>query len=460
MKWLIPVTLFLLATPVRAEGVDLLLPTRENVARLRLEIAAEGDASLEAKWGKFLDELFDYVDFDRDGTLSESEAKRLVPLPGAAGLKKDDLTRANFQSACRAAGFTSIVSKVVPATATQLQASAVLFGRLDQNPDGALSKAELARVGDLFKRLDIDEDDALTREEILAATILQEKAKPEGQFVRVSALDAKSQPAATFQLRLPRTGTKSIWNVSDSSEFKAEADHSDVVRFSLPGVTGSCDGSRNDFDGQLASTREFYAVSFQSALGGKPFLETSRMEDEPALQPVAVMLPFADRDGDGKLTPKEVEVFLNLVERGSRCQMTLTVGDPGPDLFALLDADRDGKIDRREASRAAEQLLGNRTTVRREDLARHVSLTLEAGPAERAFGPIRFATPKRSVPSVTPKQPIGPAWYRAMDRNGDGLLTPKEFLGSPDQFAKWDTDRDGLLSASEAEAAGRTPAMK
>ncbi len=45
----------------------------------------------------------------------------------------------------------------------------------------------------------------------------------------------------------------------------------------------------------------------------------------------------------------------------------------------------------------------------------------------------------------------GPQWFRAMDRNGDGFVSVREFLGTPEQFRKLDRDGDGLLSAEEAE---------
>jgi hypothetical protein len=42
-----------------------------------------------------------------------------------------------------------------------------------------------------------------------------------------------------------------------------------------------------------------------------------------------------------------------------------------------------------------------------------------------------------------------------MDRNGDGDVSWKEFLGTREQFRRLDRDGDGLISAEEAEAAER-----
>jgi hypothetical protein len=46
-----------------------------------------------------------------------------------------------------------------------------------------------------------------------------------------------------------------------------------------------------------------------------------------------------------------------------------------------------------------------------------------------------------------------PLWFRKMDRNRDGDISPKEFLGTREQFRRLDLDGDGLISLAEAERA-------
>jgi hypothetical protein len=42
-----------------------------------------------------------------------------------------------------------------------------------------------------------------------------------------------------------------------------------------------------------------------------------------------------------------------------------------------------------------------------------------------------------------------------MDRNGDGVISPREFLGPPEVFRELDTNGDGVISPQEAARAAR-----
>ena len=72
-----------------------------------------------------------------------------------------------------------------------------------------------------------------------------------------------------------------------------------------------------------------------------------------------------------------------------------------------------------------------------------------------SFGRNQIFTPNANPQNmpVTPRlrsQSTGPVWYRRMDRNLDGDITWREFLGSREQFDRLDRNADQMIDLSEA----------
>ena len=105
--------------------------------------------------------------------------------------------------------------------------------------------------------------------------------------------------------------------------------------------------------------------------------------------------------------------------------------------FEWLDADQDGQRGLAELRNAGKRL-GN-LTPRQADY----SLTLLPGVVAE-YG-VRLRRPEG-------RKSRGPAWFAAMDRNGDGFVSRAEWLGTDEAFDELDRDGDGLISPEESRA--------
>src|SRR5205823_501092 len=86
------------------------------------------------------------------------------------------------------------------------------------------------------------------------------------------------------------------------------------------------------------------------------------------------------------------------------------------------------------------------------EIPRRYQLGAQRGPVggDNLGGVFAISTGGFMGSAPQPQRKEGPLWFRKMDRNRDGDVSRREFLGTDEQFRQIDKDGDGLISAREA----------
>jgi Ca2+-binding EF-hand superfamily protein len=421
---------------------------------------------------RLTDALFLHLDKDKDGKLSKEEVA-----VAAAALHKLDLDEDEMITAAELApglfGFNVNFGYRGPTRMTALDSASFLtivpgealgrvveqiMGRYDKDKNHKLSREEIGLDAATFDRLDANKDGQLEVGELekwlrgpadlelivrlgalvpskRQANLLGQIASQLGKTV-VPALDVVSpkDKSSPFAKAVRAEGGNLLITLGDA---QIELNHTDNTRMAFGG------------------NKQFYLQQFKTAAGAKAYLEKAEGMGSPYFRG---LFDFADRDGDGKLHEKELIAFLDLQNKGSASFATLTLTDYGRGLFELFDANGDGRLGLRELRTAWTRLAPydreGKGAISRTDIPRRFQLMVSQG---NTFFASRFNNfnprPNQSVMQTVFGGKAGPLWFRKMDRNGDGDVSPQEFLGSPEDFERIDTDHDGLIDATEAAKA-------
>ncbi len=169
--------------------------------------------------------------------------------------------------------------------------------------------------------------------------------------------------------------------------------------------------------------------------------------------PFVSLFDMMDADGDGKLYMKEVDAFVDQQTQAARSQMVLSVADQGRAIFAIVDLNRDRHLGIREIRDAVARVSSwdrnGDGQIRSDEIPHHYQLSIGRGQIT-AVGMNAFNAPRMMAPPADRTPAAGPSWFRKMDRNRDGDISRREFLGPRADFERLDSDHDGLIDAEEA----------
>jgi Ca2+-binding EF-hand superfamily protein len=205
-----------------------------------------------------------------------------------------------------------------------------------------------------------------------------------------------------------------------------------------------------------------YLQQFKVADTRKKGYVTAKQLTAPEQRNLQLIFALADRDEDGKMTEQELRDYVEVTAGIMDAVTSMVYSDHGQGLFELLDLNKDGRLSQRELRNAALRLLeydeDKDDALTLLEIPRQCQLTLSHGPTFDRNNNNQAQLVQQQLGAVADLNEVavatdGPIWFRKMDVNGDGDVSPREFLGNPEDFAQIDKDGDGLISLAEANAA-------
>src|SRR5262245_37429343 len=413
--------------------------------------------------------LMKLLDTDKDGKLSRKELAAAPAILLKKDVNDDEIVTSEEllgeapvgQYGLNDVVFATDYSASVPATDSPLVAvtpgepARALARKLldrygakgDAKKTGKLTRKDLGLDEESFRQLDADEDGQLDAEELArfarrSPDIELSITLGTGQGVKI--VPGKRKKPEGFRLTDNQDGSVTLGVGNTHVDLKIEgAGQGGVWRFTPP------------------DQASFYKMQFNAAdQDNNGYLDMN----EARRSPFGALFKAMDADGDGKLYLKEVLAYFEkqkaLQDRARAACLSMSIADQGKGLFDLLDKNGDGRLsvrEMREAAKLIDKLDQNGDgMLESNEIPRRYAVSARRGPAggsNYGLGGVVAVSYPRQMGRPVPQQSAGPMWFRKMDRNRDGDVSRREFLGSDELFKKIDLDGDGLISVEEAEKA-------
>ena len=395
------------------------------------------------------DAVFKLLDANKDGFIDSAETLDAVDLllakdsDGDECVTLDELappraTRAN-QIALRMSQprpQTAIVADLIRDT-NQTLLPAQLLRKYDKDRNNKLSAEELGWAKERVATCDTDHDGQLNLQELAGL-----QKSPVDIELAVDVIRKAGQPML-----------RTLSTLGDRTD---EDRYPDLVTINLS--TAVITFSSHEVDPFEASMTIALRTFNQLDVDNNGYLDTAETMTRGRFG--RGLFDQIDTDGDGKIFGEEMKEFIRARGEPVATTCQITVFDDGAGFFSAVDANGDRRISMREMRYAGKALarmerdakpgLGETEPVRRYRIEFVRGIFNPFGATDRPANP---QMPQAAV-STLKSRLVGPIWFQRWDRNNDGDITWREFLGPRDAFEQLDADRDELIDPKEAESAG------